>query len=519
VKRVLLAAAAAIAIGVPVVPAHADGPTVNGAGSTWSQNAIDQWRADVAKNGININYQGVGSSAGRTFFINNQTDFAVSEIPFESDEVASLQQENKSYVYLPIVAGGTSFMYNIRDAAGNRIRDLRLSGNTLGKIFTKKITFWDDPAVTSDNNGRVLPHTAIQTVARSDGSGTTAQFTTYLWKQYSSIWCPFAQANGIDPCRYTSNWPTSNGFQLQSGSDGVANYVANDSTGSGAITYVETSYALQRGFPVAAMKNQSGAYTLPTSRNVAIALTKAKINADHTQNLDGVYVNPDPSTYPVSSYSYMIEPTTGFDPAKGAVLGKFILYFACTGQRKADQLGYSPLPPNLVKIVFDAEQQMPGAPKPPQLSKCDNPTIQGGFGSVSNSTGGSLSSAPGATSGGAGAPSGSSGGSHGGASGSGGGSGGTSTGNGAVGGAGSSIAGGGGAYGPAGGSSGGNGTLGGGGIYGSGGASNLALPTVKVRSKPPGWLPLATLALIVLLLIVLPPVFAITGAGRKHRSD
>ena len=513
-KRFLITVAVVVAIGLPVVPAHANGPTVNGAGSTWSQNAIDQWRADVAKNGITINYQGVGSSAGRQFYIQNQVDFAVSEIPFESDEQQALAQEQKSYVYLPIVAGGTSFMYNLRDAAGNRIRDLRLSGLTLGKIFTKQINYWDDSAITADNNGRVLPHQAIQTVARSDGSGTTAQFTTYLWKMYPSIWCPFAQANGINPCRYTSNWPSAQGFELQNGSDGVANYVANDSTGAGAITYVETSYALQRGFPVAAMQNQSGAYTLPTSRNVAIALTKAKINPDHTQNLDAVYVNPDPNTYPVSSYSYMIEPTKGFDPAKGNVLGQFILYFACTGQRKADQLGYSPLPPNLVKIVFEAEQQMPGAPKPPQLSKCDNPTIQGGVGSVSNSTGGSLSSAPGATSGGAGAPSGSNGGGSGGGGTSSGGSGsGSGSGAGLVGGSGGTAG-----SGLASGGTGSTSGLVGGGAYASSGSlngSNQALPSVSVKSKPPSWLPLATVALIVCLVVVLPPLFAITGVAKK----
>jgi hypothetical protein len=93
-------------------------------------------------------------------------------------------------------------------------------------------------------------------------------------------------------------------------------------------------------------------------------------------------VNPDPRAYPVSSYSYMIVPRTtaaGFTAAKGETLGRFILYFLCTGQQKAKQLGYSPLPKNLVQFGFDAERTIPGAPAPPPINQCANPTITGGF--------------------------------------------------------------------------------------------------------------------------------------------
>jgi phosphate transport system substrate-binding protein len=120
----------------------------------------------------------------------------------------------------------------------------------------------------------------------------------------------------------------------------------------------------------------------PTAENVAVALGRARINTDRTQNLHDVYTNPDPRAYPVSSYSYMIVPTSTtapFTADKGATLGKFILYFLCTGQQKAKQLGYSPLPPNLVQFGFDAEKLIPGAPAPPPLQDCANPTITGGF--------------------------------------------------------------------------------------------------------------------------------------------
>ena len=115
-------------------PAAAADVTVTGAGSTWSQIAVDQWRADVAsQSGLRINFSGVGSSAGRQFYLISQVDFAVSEIPFQPDEVAKLRASNRSWQYLPIVAGGTALMYNLKDASGRQIRDLRLSASTIAE--------------------------------------------------------------------------------------------------------------------------------------------------------------------------------------------------------------------------------------------------------------------------------------------------------------------------------------------------------------------------------------------------
>lgn len=512
--KTVIAMTFAVLVAGPIAPASA-GVTVTGSGSTWSQIAIEQWRADISRYGVKINYSGVGSSAGRTNFINGTTDFAVSEIPFEKNEVDALKQKKKAFVYLPIVAGGTSMMYNLKDASGQAVRDLRLSSNTIAKIFTRKITKWNDPQIASDNAGRSLPARDIVPVVRSDGSGTSAQFTTYLLKREKATWCAFAQSAGVNPCSYTSNWPQADGFVYQSGSDGVANYVHSEGTGQGAITYVETGYALQRRRPVVAVKNQSGNFALPTSKNVSIALTKAELNADRTQRLDAVYTNPDPNTYPISSYSYMIAPTTGFPKDKGNVLGQFMLYFACTGQRKADQLGYAPLPANLVKIVFEAEQQVPGAPTPPALSECDNPTIQGGAGSASNDTGDDLSSAgggdgvvsptdpPGVSGGGGGGggggPAGTSGGG-GGSSGSAGGTGGTAGGGtGTTGGAGAEA-------GYVGGTTG-------------GGANNVALPGLKLNSSAPSWLPLAFAGLLIAIVVFIPPAFALFGKRSARRGQ
>ncbi|MBV8951622.1 MAG: phosphate ABC transporter substrate-binding protein PstS [Actinobacteria bacterium] len=382
----------------PIAPAGA-AAQVNGAGSTWSQIAVDQWRADVARNGLSINYQGLGSTAGRQFYIQHQVDFAISEIPFQppsigrdgtpaGDEIGPASA--RPYAYMPIVAGGTSFMYHL-DINGKRITDLHLSGRTLALIFTGVIKNWNDPAISADD-GRTFPSMPILPIVRSDGSGTSAQFSLYISKMFPDVWNPFCQRMGLPtPCGLTSLWPYFPGSQAQSGSDGVANFVSAPYN-NGAITYVEYGYALERSLPVVSVKNQAGYYVQPTAEDVAIALTRARINPDRTQVLDDVYTNPLPSAYPVSSYSYMIVPTTTAAPMtadKGATLGQFILYFLCTGQQKAKALGYSPLPANLVRFGWDAESLIPGAPAPPAgpatAANCPNPAVTGAFGFNPNS--------------------------------------------------------------------------------------------------------------------------------------
>jgi phosphate transport system substrate-binding protein len=385
--------AAASLIGGPVKNVAATGAAIKGAGSTWSQIAIRQWTQDVAKNGLSVYYGGGGSSAGREFYMDATVDFAVSEIPFQPvsfdrlgnklpDEIS--RAAKRPYAYMPIVAGGTSFMYHL-DVNGKRITDLHLSGATIAKIFTGKITNWNDPAITADD-GRHFPSLPIHPIVRSDGSGTSAQFTLYMLKMFPDIWNPFCTkyTNLPAPCPLQSLYPYFPGSQAQNGSDGVSQFVAAPYN-NGAITYVEYGYALAQRFPVVSVENQAGYFRQPTAENVAIALTKARLNPDRTQVLDDVYRNPDPRAYPISSYSYMIVPISDaapMSPDKGATLGQFILYFLCTGQQKAKPLGYSPLPANLVGFGFDAESRIPGAPKPPPVdaAHCANPTITGDFG-------------------------------------------------------------------------------------------------------------------------------------------
>ncbi|UGQ10626.1 phosphate ABC transporter substrate-binding protein PstS [Yinghuangia sp. ASG 101] len=401
-RRVSRALRLVAALGLGIVMTVASAPPANaamepiyGSGSTWSQVAVDQWARDVASRGIKVNYGGGGSTLGRTQFTQVNVDFAVSEIPFQGayrtpdglvvDELKQLQDRGIGFAYLPIVAGGTSFMYHLK-VGKNLVRNLKLSPPTIAKIFTGQIKVWNHPDIKADNPDIPgLPPKPIIPVVRSDGSGTSAQFTLFMQNQTPTIW-----TRGM-----TSDFPAPEGAKAQSGSDGVANWVAAD-YGDGAITYVEYAYAKQRNFPVASVKNASGKYVQPTSDAVAIALTKARLNPDSTQELTGVYNMPDERAYPVSSYSYMIVPTnipanSKFNPSRGETLGRYIKYFLCDGQKQVATMGYSPLPPQLVEFGYAALRKIPGAPDPGPMPKdldnitqaeyqaCPNPTFQPGF--------------------------------------------------------------------------------------------------------------------------------------------
>jgi phosphate transport system substrate-binding protein len=363
---------------------------ITGYGSTWSAIALKQWARNVYNNyRWQVNFNDDGSSAGRQIFgqQGGGADFAVSEIPYALTNSDSADPAPaRHFAYMPIVAGGTSFMYNLV-IAGKRVTNLRLDGATLSSIFTGTITKWNDPRIVADNPDLALPAISIIPVVRSDGSGTSAQFSAWMRTQYPTIWSAFCQKVGrAANCGITSNYPTPTGspFVAQSGSDGIAGYVTQ-SQYVGSIGYVEYAYALNSQFPVVKLLNAAGYYTEPTAGNVAVALLAAQINniptsPDYlTQQLGSVYTNPDPRTYPLSSYSYMIIPTAleyGFTENKGLTLAAFANYFLCEGQQQAQVLGYSPLPINLAKAGLAQVLKIPGGDDSKvNINNCNNPTF------------------------------------------------------------------------------------------------------------------------------------------------
>ena len=375
--------------GIAAAPAvAANYAQIEGSGSTWSQVILSQWISDVDSSGMKVTYNGGGSSQGRKDFANSVTDFAISEIPYQGqDENGQADTSNgRGYAYLPMVAGGTAFTYQIK-VGGTLVKNLRLSGETIARIFTNQITNWNDPAITKDNNGHALPSLPITPVIRSDGSGTTAQFTRYLDTMYPSLWQPYAGHAGL-----TSYYPKKGRMIAAAGSDQVMNTISG-AAGNGTIGYVEYSYPLNAHYPVVKVLNAGGYYVEPTQYNVAVALTQAKINQDKTskdyltQILDGVYRATDVRAYPLSSYSYMIIPTDPNDrrmtTAKRQTLADFTYYSLCEGQTKAGPYGYSPLPLNLVQAGFEQVAKLQAADPAVDLTNrtvtsCHNPTFVAG---------------------------------------------------------------------------------------------------------------------------------------------
>jgi phosphate ABC transporter phosphate-binding protein len=352
-------------------PAFGAVPTarISGNGSSWAGNAMSDWVAAVKAQGVTVDFTPDGSSSGRKNFAQGLADFAVSEIPYTgdtSDPQDSLRPDF-GYGLVPVVAGGTSFMYNL-PVGGSRFTKLRLSQEAIAKIFSGQVTTWNDPIIAATNPGVALPAQRITVVVRSDGSGATAQFTLWMLRQFPADYAALCARAGCNPHNATSYFPYQGlaNFTAQSGSNGVTTYTSNTPY---TINYDEYSYALGVGFPVAQVKNAAGFFTVPTAPAVAVALTQAKINSDKTsqnylsQDLSSVYPYQDPRTYPISAYSYLVIPMQAhgnFTADKGATLGYFSTFSLCEGQRTMGALGYSPLPMNLVLAAMDQVLRIPG---------------------------------------------------------------------------------------------------------------------------------------------------------------
>src|SRR4051794_2113768 len=209
------------------------GGTINGAGSTFVQPLVEEWGQSVSSSdGLTVNYTGNGSGAGQAQLINGTVDFAGSDPPLEPTQLKQVSSKNgTSAVQLPVAFGAVTVSYNVPGLKTG----LKLDGATIADIFLGKITKWNDPAIAKLNSGVNLPSTDIAVVHRSDDSGTTKLFTTFLG-DYSPTW---KSQVGVDS---TVKWPTGTGAN---GNDGVAGAIKQT---TGSVGYVELAYAIQSGF-------------------------------------------------------------------------------------------------------------------------------------------------------------------------------------------------------------------------------------------------------------------------------
>jgi phosphate transport system substrate-binding protein len=310
--------------------------TLTASGSTAQANAISAWAKayQAACKGAVINYGGGGSGKGVTDFTSGTDDFAGSDFPLTTSQKSDADKvcSGGEAVDLPMAPGGIAIAYNLPG-----VSSLNLSAATIAKIFSGKITKWDDPAIKADNSGVTLPSTAIQTFHRSDSSGTTYNFTNYLTNVAKSDWT----------YNFGKTW-TAPGGQGAKGSSSVAQGVKST---AGAIGYFETSYAKQGNLSVAKVGDAGGKFVEDTADNVTAFLAKASVaGSGNDLALKFDYTTADGSAYPITLVTYEITCTKG--GKKAGLVKSFLSYTSSTdGQAVLPTAGYVKLPDNIVSKV------------------------------------------------------------------------------------------------------------------------------------------------------------------------
>jgi phosphate transport system substrate-binding protein len=300
--------------------------SINGAGSTLAAPIYQQWGSNLSSKGLTVNYQATGSGAGIAQLQASTVDFAGSDPPEKPTEIAA----GKGPVAMfPIAFGGITVSYNLSGVKTG----LKLDGKTIADIFLGKVKTWSDPEIKALNPGVSLPSTAITVVHRSDSSGTTKGFATFL-SDYSPAWT--AAAGKPDKI---VKWPIGTGAK---GNSGVAAVIKQT---AGAIGYVEQAYALQNGFTYAAVKNSAGHYVIPTIAASSAAAVGIKIPA----NLAISSINSsNPAAYPIVSQTFLIVYKdmckAGVTKSVASGVKRFIAYGLGAGQGVEKQLSYAPLP-------------------------------------------------------------------------------------------------------------------------------------------------------------------------------
>jgi phosphate transport system substrate-binding protein len=313
--------------------------TLNGAGATFPFPLIDTWRVEYqnVRSDVNINYQSIGSGGGIKQFTENTVDFGASDAPMSAaqrDAVKGIP------VHIPETIGSVVAAYNVPEVPN---KGLRLTGPILADIFLGKITKWDDQQIRSINPDVSLPSKDIVVVHRSEGSGTTFIWTSYLSK-VSQDW--------IDKVgKGTSvQWPVGIGAQ---GNEGVANAIRGTEYTLG---YVELTYAIKTKMAYASLQNKDGNFVEPTLDSTKAAVANAATNLPKGEDSwEGVSLldAPGPDSYPIASFSYLLvykdlSTNPNLTEEKATALVSFITWAVTEGQKQSEPLSYVPLPDSVV---------------------------------------------------------------------------------------------------------------------------------------------------------------------------
>jgi phosphate ABC transporter phosphate-binding protein len=329
----LLAAAlvgALAATSAGVASAKTASTTLNGAGSTFVAPLVQAWEAPFqSASGIKLNYSAVGSGAGIAQITGRNVDFGASDAPLTSSQFNACG----GCVQIPWALASTSVFYNLPGFK----TFLHMSGPVLAKIYLGKITKWNNPAIKKLNPGKKLPGTQIAVVHRSDGSGTTYNFTDYL-SHVSPTWkSRVGRGTAVQ-------WPVGTG---EPHSSGVAAVVRQT---PGAIGYAETAYPIRNHLPYFAMRNRAGVFVRPVLKGIAAAA-----QLDTHPNRAGALSIVDPpkskkyrNAYPISTYTYIL---AAKQSKQSAALHQLVKWAITKGQHYGPKLFFEPLPKAVV--AFD----------------------------------------------------------------------------------------------------------------------------------------------------------------------
>ena len=305
--------------------APAAGTQIVGAGASFPAPLYAKWaEAQKADTGLTLNYQAIGSGGGIKQIKAKTVAFGATDKPLKPEEL-----EAEGLAQFPTVIGGVVPIVNLPDIAPGQ---LKLTGPVLADIFLGTVKKWNDPAIVALNSGVKLPNLPITVVHRSDGSGTSFLFTSYL----TAVAPKWASVGASDAVK----WPTGQGGK---GNDGVSGYVKQT---PGAIGYVEYAYAKQNGLPHASLQNASGAFVAPTSESFAAAAA----GADWSK-APGFYLllinQPGANAWPITGATFILMHKRQTDAATGKAVLTFFDWAYAKGDAAASELAYVPLPAEL----------------------------------------------------------------------------------------------------------------------------------------------------------------------------
>lgn len=311
---------------------------LTGAGASFPAPLYQSWFTDLNKKypNLQVNYQSVGSGAGVEQFIKGTVDFGASDVAMKDEEIAKVPAD-KGTLLLPMTAGSIVLAYNLPD-----VPELKLPRAVYVDILLGKITKWNDPKIAAANPEAKLPDQAIAVIYRSDGSGTTGVFTKHL----SAVSPDWKTKVGDGK---TVNWPVGVGAK---GNEGVTAQIQQT---QGSLGYVEYGYAKQNNLKFAALENKSGKFVVPTDESAAKTLEAVTL----PENLRAFITDPEGAdSYPVVTYTWILAYKKYADAAKSKAVEAMIEYGLTEGQKVAKELGYVPLPPNVVQKVAAAADQI-----------------------------------------------------------------------------------------------------------------------------------------------------------------